>query len=59
MCIEGGVCVFPSCLTLVSLKIILDRETHIEMSSLVLGLTLGVHCFGIRIVHYNIKMNSL
>ena len=58
MCIERGVCVFPSCLTLVSLRITLARETPTEMSSLPLGLTLGAHCFGIKRIHCNIKKGS-
>ena len=36
---------FPSCLSLESHTIILDWETHTEMSSLSLGLALGVHIF--------------
>ena len=51
MCIERGVCVFPSCLTLVSLRITLARETPTEMSCL----TLAVHYFGIKCVHCNAK----
>ena len=45
MCIEGGLWVFPSCLTVVSLRITRVRETPREISSLPLGNTLGVHYF--------------
>ena len=31
VCIEGGICVLPSCPTLVSLRMTLDRETLMEM----------------------------
>ena len=31
VCIEGGICVLPSCLTLVNLRMTLDRETPTEM----------------------------
>ena len=34
VCIEGGICILPSCLTLVSLRMTLVRETPTEMSSL-------------------------
>ena len=33
VCIEGGVCALPSCITLVSLRTTLVRETPTEMSS--------------------------
>ena len=56
VCIEGGVCGLISCLTLVSLRITLVGETPTEMSSLPLGNTLGVHCFGIEWVHYKGKL---
>ena len=59
MSIEGGVCAFFSCLTLVSLRVTLDRESPKEMSSFSLCLALKVHYFKIRIVHYNVKKSSL
>ena len=31
VCIEGGICILPSCLTLLSVIITLDRETPVEM----------------------------
>ena len=55
MCIEGGVCAFYSCLTLVNLRITLAWKTPTEMSSLPLCLTSEVHCFGIRIVHCKVN----
>ena len=51
VCIEGSICAFPSCLTLVSLRITLVRETPTEMSSLPPDNTLGVQCFGVKWVH--------
>ena len=54
MCIQGGVCAFSSCHTLVSLAITLVRETPTEMSSLPLCLALEVHSF--LIVYYKLVL---
>ena len=50
---------FPSCHTLVNLRITLARETLTEMSSLPLSLTLGVQYFGNELVYSNVQNGSL